>query len=63
MPQLNGDTDNGTINVTVKNGKMTIIVPIHPDPPLSSTGKTRLAYSTHGVIASGDYKINLNVMV
>ena len=39
-----------TLEPATKNGPATLVVriPVNTDPPLSSTGKTRIVASTHG---------------
>ena len=61
LPDAGGN--NGEARITVKNGRMLIDLPLSKDPPLSSTGKTRLAYSTHGSLTYGEYKVLINVML
>uniref|UniRef100_A0A6M3M700 Uncharacterized protein n=1 Tax=viral metagenome TaxID=1070528 RepID=A0A6M3M700_9ZZZZ len=52
----------------VKNGKLTIEAALDGNPPLSKSGKTRVAVSTNGFInVAGDngkvYSLNLNLIV
>ena len=61
VPAEDTTTGNG-IAITVKSGKMTIVVPLDPNPPLSSSGKTRLAYTSRGYLPHGNYRISLNII-
>lgn len=46
------------MKITIEGNVATIVVPINPNPPPSSTGKSLILFSSHGFVKPHDVLFN-----